>query len=105
MTEPAPPRHLSAEARRLWRATVRAYALEPRHLVTLSLACEALDRCREAQATVAADGPYTAGRFGLKAHPALAIERDSRIAFMRAVRELGLDLEPAASRPPTPWRR
>lgn len=99
------PRRLSAEARRLWRETVRDYALESRHLTILSVALEAFDRMREAQAAVTRDGAYIEGRFGMKAHPGLAIERDSRLAFLRAQRELGLDLEePPSARPPTRWR-
>jgi hypothetical protein len=80
------------------------YELEPRHETVLLVALEALDRMREAQRAVTADGAYIDGRFGKKAHPALAIERDSRLAFLRSSRELGLDLEAPASRPPTRWR-
>jgi phage terminase small subunit len=104
MTDHPSPRHLSPESKRLWRETTRVYELEARHLTILCVALEALDRLREAQAAIARDGLTSEGRFGPKAHPAIAIERDSRIAFLRATRELGLDLETAASRPPTPWR-
>lgn len=89
----------------MWRATVAIYQLEARHETILMVALEALDRMREAQAAVTRDGAYVEGRFGMKSHPALAVERDSRIAFLRAQRELGLDLETPASRPPTPWRK
>lgn len=104
MTDHAAPAHLSLESRRLWRETVKSYDLEARHEAILLVALEAFDRMREAQAAVKADGAYVEGRFGMKAHPGLSVERDSRLAFMRAVRELGLDLETPASRPPTPWR-
>ncbi len=99
------PRHLSEEARGIWRSVLADYQLEKRHEAVLVTALEAFDRMREAQEAVKRDGAYTEGRFGLKAHPALAVERDSRTAFLRAQRELGLDLEaPATSRPPTRWR-
>lgn len=102
---PKPPRGLSADARRLWRSTVAAFELEPHHLAILEQACRALDRIGEARDAVARDGMTLEGRFGAKAHPMLAVERDSRIAMMRGLRELGLDLEtPATSRPPTRWR-
>jgi phage terminase small subunit len=104
VTDHAAPRHLSPESRRLWRETVRTYDLEARHETILMVALEALDRMREAQAAVAKDGAYIEGRFGMKSHPGLAVERDSRLAFLRATRELGLDLETPASRPPTVWR-
>lgn len=102
---PAAPAHLSKEAKGIWSATLRDYDLEARHLAILTVALEAYDRMREAQEAVRRDGAYIEGRFGMKAHPGLSIERDSRTAFLRAQRELGLDLEaPAASRPPTRWR-
>ena len=103
---PQPPRHLSREARAFWRSLVADFELEPHHLAILERACEALDRMRQAQVAIAEDGAYVDGRFGKKAHPALAVERDSRTAHLRALRELGLDLEtPANPRPPTRWRR
>jgi len=99
------PTHLSDESRRLWRSVLADYDLEPRHESVLCVALEAFDRMREAQAAIRRDGAYVEGRFGMKAHPGLAIERDSRAAFLRAQRELGLDLEaPATSRPPSRWR-
>ena len=42
--------------------------------------------------------PYR-GVSGGRAHPAIAIERDSRLAFARLIRELALDAEP-----PHAWR-
>ena len=103
--QPSGPAHLSAEGRKLWREVQRSYTLEPHHVQILTRACEALDRLRQAQRAIAADGITVEGRFGPKAHPAIAIERDSRTAFLRALRELGLDLDaPATSRPPSRWR-
>ena len=86
-------------------ARPREYALEAHDVAILTTTCEALDRMRSAQAAITRDGEYVNGRFGMKAHPGHAIERDSRIAFLRGVRELGLDLEtPATPRPPSRWR-
>ena len=103
---PSPPEHLSAEATALWGEVLGDYELEAHHLRILQAACEALDRAAEARAAIERDGAYIEGRFGMKAHPALAIERDSRTQLLRALRELGLDLEtPTASKPPpSRWR-
>jgi P27 family predicted phage terminase small subunit len=103
---PSPPAHLSGESRALWRSVLKDYELEDRHQIVLTGALEALDRMRQAQAAIEADGAFTPDRWGqMKAHPAIAVERDSRIAVARGLRELGLDLEaPATSRPPTRWR-
>jgi P27 family predicted phage terminase small subunit len=102
----AAPRHLSTEARKLWRSVLADYELEPRHLTVLLCALEAFDRYREAQGILAYEGLTTTDRYGgRKPHPAVAIERDSRIALWRGLRELGLDLDaPATSRPPSRWK-
>ena len=100
-----PPKHLSATARRFWTDVLSDYTLEPHHLAVLTVACEAMDRAAEARAAIARDGDYVEGRFGLKAHPGLAIERDARTQILRAVRELGLDLEqPTTPGPPSRWK-
>lgn len=101
---PEPPAHLSADAAALWRDTLRDYALEPHHLRLLQLACEAWDRARQAKAELTAHGALTFKdeRGTIRAHPAVAMERDARTAFARLVRELDLDTGPPAEakRPP-----
>lgn len=92
-TLPTPPRHLASDGRRLWRAIVGAFALEAHHEAILVAACESLDRQREAQRAIASDGLMVEGRFGPRLHPAAALERYSRLAMLRALRELGLDYE------------
>src|SRR5687768_5398032 len=100
---PAAPQHLSEASRRWWRDIVRTYRLEPQHLRLLTLAAEAWDRGQEARERVAADGAYVTDRYGqTKAHPAIAVERDSRIAVARLVRELALADEPPGARSPRP---
>lgn len=98
-----PPRHLSRSSKALWRRLVADYALdgEPHALETLRLACEALDRCEEARKALAQHGTTYVDRFGSpKARPEVAIERDARIAAMRAFRELSLDSDVADPRIP-----
>ena len=101
MTTPKwPPLHLRPETR-AWCASVdRDYELEPHHRRLLVLAAEAWDRAAQAREEIAAAGAYYVDRFGSpKAHPALAVERDSRTAFARLVRELELDAAEPLRRP------
>jgi phage terminase small subunit len=91
----APPDHLSKPAQRWWSSVLSDYSLDPHHVHLLTLAAESFDRCVEARQALAEHGATFTDRFGQpKARPEVAIERDSRIAFARLVRELDLDGEP-----------
>ena len=81
---------------RVWvKAVLAEFVLEEHHRRLLLMAAEAWDRVQEARGYIKAEGPYLEDRFGqLKAHPAIAVERDARIAFARLLRELALDVEP-----------
>lgn len=81
------------------------YELESHHLLLLQAACEAWDRMQQARVAIKRDGAYLPDRYGVrKPHPAIGVERDSRVAFARLVRELDLDGEPAPD-PRVPRRR
>ena len=101
--QPKPPTHLRPETARWWRSVVADYELAPHHVRLLTLAAEAWDRCEQAREILAADGLTYTDRFGQPcSRPEVAIERDSRVAFARLLRELALDVElPAGeARPP-----
>ncbi len=101
---PEPPAHLRPETANWWRSVLDDYQLEPHHLRLLHLACESWDRCQQAREEIDRDGlTIRTGDGGLKAHPAVAIERDARLAFARLVRELDLDAgaPSEARRPPS----
>ena len=102
-TTPKAPSHLSDPTRVWWREVVETYALESHHLRLLQAACECWDRLQEARQILAREGLVIGGREGgVRPHPAVAIERDSRLAFARLIRELDLDTELPATgaRPP-----
>lgn len=98
-----PPAHLAPETAAWWNAVLGDYDLEAHHLRLLRLACEAWDRCQQAREILDRDGlTVPTGEGGLKAHPAIGIERDARTAFARLLRELDLDADqpPERARPP-----
>jgi P27 family predicted phage terminase small subunit len=96
-----PPTHLRATTSQWWAQVVAEYDLEPHHIRLLSKASEAFDRSEQAREALLKHGLTYDDRFGSPhARPEVAIERDSRIAFARLIRELGLDVAPPSdSRP------
>lgn len=98
------PAHL-ARTTKTWFLKVRAeYVLQDHHVRLLTLAGEAWDRCAQARQVIDAEGLTYTDRFEApRARPEVSIERDSRLAFVRLIRELDLDIEPPSderSRPP-----
>lgn len=89
------PSHLSLPARRLFDGILELYALEGHDRALLVKALEAWDRAEQARVLVTEEGLVILSRLGeRKPHPAVAIERDSRAAYMAGMRQLGLDFEP-----------
>jgi hypothetical protein len=88
----ATPTHLGAEGTALWERLRADYTIEDAAgLALLRSVCECRERITEMRARIAKDGPLQPDRWGvLKAHPGLAIERDSRVAMTAALRALRL---------------
>jgi P27 family predicted phage terminase small subunit len=100
---PPPPAHLSEATKAWWNEVCAEFVLRSHHLKILEVACDAWDRMTQARALLAAEGlAVSTSEDGQKLHPAFVAERDSRAAFLKAVRELDLDSEPKPSdrRPP-----
>lgn len=91
------PAHLSDLMQTWWEQVNNDYTLEDEHRLILTAAAEAHDRADQARQVIDAEGLTVTDRFGqVKAHPLLAVERDSRSAFARLVRQLDLEGEPDA---------
>ncbi len=102
MKHPRAPAHLRTATKRWWAHIVEHFELDQHHLRQLQAAAEAWDRYQQARETLAEDGLVVqTADGGTKAHPCVAIERDSRLSFLRALRELDLDGAPDPDpRPP-----
>ncbi len=86
-----PPEHLSKQTQEFWVWALYEYQLNRDELHLLLMACEAMDRCIQARKRLAKQGLTYTDRFGQpKSRPEIAIERDSRLAFARLVKQLGL---------------
>jgi P27 family predicted phage terminase small subunit len=96
------PSHLSAESKAFFDYVTREYqGFDRHHIKLLTLACEAWDRAVQARKGPESHGITFVDRHGSrKPSPEIAIEKDSRIAFARLIREIGLDLAEPGSRPP-----
>ena len=102
-TLPKAPAHLKAATRRWFEEVATSFELEPHHHRLLQVACEAWDRCQEARSILDREGLTYEDRFGApRARPEIAVERDSRLAFARMLRELALDIEPPSEAPRPP---
>jgi phage terminase small subunit len=101
--KPVAPEHLRHATQEWFDSVTADFALEQHHLRLLTLACEAWDRGCQAREELSECGLTFIGPNGVPhPHPSVAIERDSRLAFARLLRELDLDSAAPTqpSRPP-----
>jgi len=105
--EAKPAAHLSPKAKRLWREMQEEYQIfDAQGLLLLNTLFECWDQMAEAQKLLRAEGyvtenPTTGHR---RAHPAVAVLKEARLSYLRALQALNLDVEPAGpvGRPPGP---
>jgi P27 family predicted phage terminase small subunit len=86
------PDHLQPATAAWWLKTAEFFELEPSQCRVLTCAASAWDRMEAARQILSAEGLVIKDKLGTpKQHPAVAIERDSRQAFLRCLRDLNLD--------------
>ena len=89
------PAHLTKATQTWFKSVLQDFALEAHHVKLLTQACQAWDRAEAARQAISQHGMTYQDRFDApRARPEIAIERDSRLAFARLLRELCLDVEP-----------
>lgn len=88
-----PPAELSPEARKLWSEILDDYEIDDAGgLAILRQLCEALERLRECQAAIKADGVTVKGYRGQpRPHPLLKTESECRRQMLACYRALNLD--------------
>lgn len=100
---PPAPAHLRPATQRWWDTIVSEFDLDETLLPTLQLAAETWDRYSEAREALATHGTVYTDRFGQpKKRPEVDVEKEARIGYLRAMRELGLDVDGPAEESPRP---
>jgi phage terminase small subunit len=100
-----PPKHLRNHTAAWFVTVMKEYLLDSHHVLLLVKACEAWDRSEQAREVIAKLGMTYQERFGApRATPEISIERDSRLAFCRILRELGFDVAPPSESRPNALR-
>ena len=90
-----PPDHLQPQTKEWWQLIAANFELEQYQYAVLQSAAEAWDLYQTARAELAKNGlTFTDAKGMIRARPEAAIARDARTSFLRALRELKLDVEP-----------
>jgi phage terminase small subunit len=90
-----PPNHLSSPAKAWFSSVIADYDLEPHHVRLLTAAAELWDRGEQARKVIGKEGLTFVDRFGQpRERPEVGIERNSRLAFAKLLREMNLDIDP-----------
>ena len=95
---PKAPRCLTPKTKAIWKQVTGKYDLEPDYLEVLRIALENLDLADQARELLRTEGLVVGG----KKHPASDACKLHDGLFLRAARQLGLDILPpgAIGRPP-----
>jgi hypothetical protein len=99
----APPSTLREPGRTLWSSIMSEYAItDGGGRLLLQQIAETVDEIASEAAIIEAEGRMIKGKFGRIPHPLLRHQTSLRAFVARAVRQLGLDVEPVRpiGRPP-----
>lgn len=96
------PKGLASTGKKFWKKVLSEYELPDTHdLTRLAMACKCLDELADAEMQIKKDGRFCINRYGSTVeHPGCKMVRDSRILFIKIIRELNLDLPVPVARPP-----
>jgi P27 family predicted phage terminase small subunit len=96
------PKHLRKETQKWFDSVIADFELDTSGVKLLTKCCEAFDRSEQAREILLKEGlTFLDSKGSPRSHPANAIERDSRIAFVRLLRDLDIsDSTPGDGRPP-----
>ena len=97
------PPNLGKEGSAFWLNVLAENEIEDSHdLQRLAMACKCLDDLAIAEGRVIIEGMFIQNRYGnITEHPAVKTVRDTRLLFVKIIREMGLDLvDVKDTRPP-----
>ena len=102
MDFPEAPGHLSEDSRRTWKELIENFDIsDPEGLDILRFGLEARDRATRAREEIDRQGMTMQDKWGqTKPHPLLPVERDARSSYLSALKQLGLEKDPARMRGP-----
>ena len=102
MDLPIAPGHLSEDGQKKWAELIEAFLIDDAEgLEILRFGLEARDRATKAREEIDKMGMTVVDKFGqVKPHPLLATERDSRAAYLAALKQLKLEPDPGKNKGP-----
>jgi phage terminase small subunit len=100
------PSYLKPATRAWFEGICKDFELESHHMKILQIAAESWDTYENARDAIAQHGmSYVNKKHGdIKPRPEVAVMQNSRIAFLRALRELNLDVAPRETPRPNPLK-
>lgn len=90
---PRPPRGLGGPGRKLWRAVVEPFELEPHELGVLLEAARTADLCADLQLLLTESGLTADSPQGVRVHPAVVELRQQRVTLARLLASLRIPVE------------